>query len=124
MQEQLLKHFVPYIESLDLKELGFNEPGFAYYQILDGQNSLYIANQYGKTGWFTAATFEQAFAFFREKYDIDCDITRQWEDGTVYTIYIYKNAEHFMEHTTHNSYPEAQLSCLKKLIEIAKKQKL
>jgi len=124
------KDFIPYEQALELKELGFDEPCFGYYLA----NTLFISNDivYNSTDIpvIKAPTFSQAFRWFREKYGYV---------GYVKTSFIIKNGarheafdayEFIVEHHTEfefvgtkfKSYEEAELACLKKLIEIAKQK--
>jgi hypothetical protein len=71
----------------------------------------------------TAPTYSQAFRWFREKYNIE-GITQHAEDRLWYKFHIStylqygkKNIHAGFEYPT---YEEAELACLKKLIEIVK----
>jgi hypothetical protein len=132
----LEKEFIPYEQALELKELGFDEPCFGYYNELgnfiselDKRNSsCNKPSMYGK--YCTAPTFAQAFRWFREKYGYV---------GYVKTSFIIKNGarheafdayEFIVEHHTEfefvgtkfKSYEEAETACLNKLIEIVKQK--
>ena len=84
------KEFVPYEQSLQLKELGFNEPCFGkwlssfqsgwkvYELILEmGMNEEFEDNRnvYLLDGACSAPTFSQVFRWFREKYELRNSIT-------------------------------------------------
>jgi len=124
------KEFVPYQPSLDLKELGFDEPCFGWYN-WTGKDLSLTNNSYVDINPTPAPLYQQAFRWFREKYKISGEISsdyylegkdNEWEyniyqlgkedDGYVGTIPIFKTPE------------EAELECLKKLIEIVKETKL
>jgi len=134
------KEFVPYEIALALKELGFDEPCFAHYcngdlitktAILKSSTMLYYQqnninpnNQY-KHQNCTAPLYQQAFRWFREKYNIECYVNCYWseEDSskrTYYANYNYGSDIFFTIKTEFSSYEEAELECLKKLIEIVK----
>jgi hypothetical protein len=73
-----------------------------------------------------APTFSQAFRFFREKYNLHRHIcyfedTKVWH-GDVYNIKTGGLMNHPMELTNYNSYEEAELACLKKLIKLVKQK--
>ncbi len=137
------KEFVPYEQALALKELGFDEECLAvhrggslygsgtsvsrYYE--EGHWQLEKNSNYNGDNWIAAPTFSQAFRWFREKYKISGEISsdyylegkdNEWEyniyqlgkedDGYVGTIPIFKTPE------------DAELACLKKLIEIVKEK--
>ena len=71
--------FLPYAESLELKELGFDEPCFGYYD-LDGlqisthhwypenKNSSFPLPHTTNNPKISAPIFSQSFKFFRDKY--------------------------------------------------------
>lgn len=133
------KEFISYEEALALKELGFNEPClFAYNQ--DDENKLMTAPQLssyqintgknsdiGKINKVTAPLYQQAFRWFREKYDLNANVYKwqpdfsksmghlEWEGSvTHFTEKKVGGSEYF------NTYEEAEIFCLKNLIEIVK----
>jgi hypothetical protein len=135
----LEKDFVPYIESLKLKEVGFNEPCIAGYSNSTEKLEFYSRPLVTKDSFTVdAPTFSQAFKFFREKYGYDCS----FEDELVYDdddkeiemwdffIYKTKQASVCKKMTfcsnNHDTYvesfcrEEAELACLRKLIQIVK----
>lgn len=126
----LEKDFVPYEPSLALKELGFNEPCFGYYKENQYElhkefhcyNSDYVEHL---EVYIAAPTFSQAFRWFREKYQIDSKIERDnsLQDLPKQYCYIIDDEDGFEESINFNSYEEAELACLIKLIEIANEQK-
>jgi hypothetical protein len=72
----------------------------------------------------SAPTFSQAFRWFREKYEYDSDIRPFYRGGYAPHIYnspsdIWNDGKDYVFKT----YEEAELECLKKLIEIVKEQK-
>jgi hypothetical protein len=135
-----MKDFVPYKESLELKSLGFDEPCFGIYQKNKKVNIGKVGSppEFPKnpTCWnCSAPTFSQSFRFFREKYGLECviDINTKFINNfqpveKLYKIQIIKSDEYSTER--HNklldtklniaSYEEAELECLRKLIEYAK----
>jgi hypothetical protein len=92
------KEFIPYEQALALKELGFDEPCFGAWV----NNELFITEnekpkiQSLSINQCTAPLYQQAFRFLREKYGLEGDYSML------------------------NTYEEAELECLKKLIEIVK----
>jgi hypothetical protein len=128
------KEFIPYEQALALKELGFNEPCFARYEYI--RNELQFPfwnpkNHNQKTGnginyqFISAPLYQQAFRWFREKYDITSFIQRFEGDVFDYEInsYIFEEETDFGD-GYFDTYEEAELACLKKLIEIIKENKL
>lgn len=111
----LEKEFVPHQESLELKELGFDEPCFGYHLCKNSALGVYLEIT---TEWIDlfpydsssckAPTYSQAFRFFREKYDLFISIVH-YENG--YSINDLRRFE---------TYEKAELECLRKLIELVK----
>jgi hypothetical protein len=128
------KEFIPYEQALELKELGFDEPCFAYYET----NKLKILEKHiiedfpylGKNSeWqdlVAAPTFSQAFRWFRDKYNIhqvvNIDIQNNWY-FEIFNLYTKRNSEIVLQETIFNTYEEAELACLNKLIKIVKEKK-
>ena len=115
------KEFVPYNIALAMKELGFDEPCFGYY---DEGGNLYTEMQ----EYLPAPLYQQAFRWFREKYDLFGCIDLQactpshWYiriDKIEINDYLYHSED---EHLRFNTYEEAELACLKKLIEIVQEK--
>lgn len=122
------KEFVPYEIALELKELGFGEECFAWYNM--SQDSLCFfgddccADMYaGEKSRPEAPLWQQAFRFFREKYGLHYIICKNIQMGgygyreVILLPYMEEN-----ENTIFKTYEEAEVECLKKLIEIAKEQ--
>ncbi len=117
------KEFIPYEQALELKELGFDEECLAYYhqdQMLE-KDSLGIKRDHyrGKFG-VLAPLYQQAFRFFREKYKIDSWISINLQAATNYSFSILDGSHLEKCITNLTTQEEAELACLKKLIEIAK----
>ena len=131
----LEKEFVPYEQALALKELGFDEPCLAFYNhqsiliMMAQENEEEVStwkNSYVPLGkQYAAPTFSQAFRWFREKYQIDSKIERDnsLQDLPKQYCYIIDDEDGFEESINFNSYEEAELGCLIKLIEIVKENK-
>lgn len=122
--------FIPYEQALELKELGFDELCMAGYD-KDFIGKLYIGFStddgalFNTEYYILAPLYQQAFRWFRDKKLSDSCICRYQsrDDGGVY--YYVINHDFGIEETRHFeegflSYEEAELACLKKLIEIAK----
>jgi len=122
------KEFTPYQEALELKELGFDEPCFGYYE----DNNLTITfPPTSSNGWkwvgnsiipaknTNAPLYQQAFRWFREKHRLSglIEIGRH-----EYSFVIFDEAKDSREITSsmNGAYEEAELECVKKLIEIVK----
>lgn len=121
------KEFVPYEQARELKQLGFNEPCFAWFILEgDGAKSTLVLEKCPKQdiGLCLAPVYSQAFRFFREKHDLNCYIDRGGAKG-VYHAFVGDSEHGFLYGNNGNSpseftYEEAQLACLNKLIEIVK----
>jgi hypothetical protein len=114
------KEFIPYTEALALKKLGFDEPCLGYYVNVEVPSPFLVTTKIFDTqgGYFTfAPTFSQAFRWFREKYQL-CNFINFSSDGFCSGWEDLGNNEHGFENF--KTYEEAELNCLKKLIEIVK----
>ena len=131
------KDFTPYEEALALKELGFNRRTLAQYNTRRGNEWILTLDfsgegQYPKgSSACIAPTFSQAFRWFREKYNLkgfigfrpnvkqfDCHVYDMSLSGTEYVK--QRTLEEFNKDPKVGTYEEAELECLKKLIEIVK----
>ena len=129
--EELESEFVPYQESLELKELGFDEICFAMFMKDSFKGRCWCKNsEFEDKVLFTSAPiYSQAFRFFREKYNLNVFIqngTSSWMafiGNTPSYIPFVDEVEGSNEFKGHNTYEEAELACLNKLIEIAKQTK-
>jgi hypothetical protein len=123
----LEKDFVPHIESSELKELGFDEPClFYYYGSNDLQSLIQIDmprlvnhNESILGTCYSAPTYSQAFRWFRNKYDLYADIYRIGKkfNAGIEDMNIGSSKETVVEGV---DYEEAELECLRKLIELVK----
>ena len=108
--------FIPYEQALALKELGFDEPCLAAY--LTAGRFLDIS-EYVNHGDYRilAPLYQQAFRWFREKcglnhfVEIDVDCEPSYYNAHVQCSLVYHG----------DNYEEAELTCLKKLIELSTK---
>ena len=136
-----MKDFVSYNEALKLKELGFNEPcifGYNDYHVLRSKISSSFDGDFVK--WdekydrdLKAPLYQQAFRFFREKYQWQSYIEptsdqHSRELGYNYCLWNYKTGEEYNTMPQNcpsgdwefKKYEDAELACLIKLIEIVK----
>ena len=124
----LEKEFVPYEPSLALKKLGFDEPCFTFYNGKFIQSTEFDFDSYNSidVGHHPLApTFSQAFRWFREKYSLYHNIKMFGDWDKPQFSYIISgrtmtNPAHMWHYEDKNSYEEAELACLIKLIEIVK----
>ena len=110
------KEFIPYEQTLALKELGFDEPCFGkfYYNQLE-IGGVWTNNDFKEDPdvFISAPTFSQCFRFFREKHDLDV-ISRPHIEKS--KKYVCDPVNFKLE--AKNTYEKAELACLIKLIEI------
>jgi hypothetical protein len=121
------KEFLPYELALRMKELGFEERCFTrYYESGKLADSLsYLHHNY--FGQVNAPTFSQAFRWFREKYDLTISIKRNRKYKTVkrYEVTIDASTDDKFDifgMDYYDSYEQAELACLTKLIEIVEQK--
>ena len=120
----LEKEFVPFEIALELKQLGFDDEVIATYP--KNRRELKL-NNVKVTETTKAILFQQAFRWFRENYSLQGII---WS-GKISTVfygynilniskqkYIINNTELGGGDCDYDTYEEAELACLKKLIEI------
>ena len=107
------KEFIPYEQALALKELGFDEPCFGWYASDKSLIRDYVIKMHLK-----APLYQQAFRWFREKYNLTSWVYNSDVDKFFYTI--LQNGRIIKAHDSVAIYEEAELACLIKLIEIVK----
>jgi hypothetical protein len=126
----MTKEFVLYKQALALKELGFDEPCIMTYLNGELDKELFLFNHsirsHPTQEFISAPLYQQAFRFFRENYELDSEIYMNHEYGVkFYTYLVLKLEKSIVSHKSgyavkQNTYEEAELECLKKLIEIVK----
>lgn len=135
------KEFIPYEQALALKELGFDEPCLANYSIdVIGEtvphfrynNRISEAFSIDEGVWFnhnldkeyvySAPLYQQAFRWFREKYGLWQIVTQNTDKDWTYDIMTIVGMTDYKIFDVFDTYEEAELECLKKLIEIAKQE--
>lgn len=128
----LEKYFVPYNKVFKLKELGFDEDCLATVDQIDylhikGAKKLPRGSMIYDT--IDCPLFCQVFDWFREKYNLDGSLSvdiwntkkTSWRitGGIVDKIFVNSKDELYdLESDEFDTYEEAQLTCLDKLIEI------
>jgi len=110
------KEFIPYEQALALKELGFDEPCFGHYLI----KKFYLKKYHKQGNGITLRPlYQQAFKWFRENHMLFYDNLHYVGDVWKFTTYS-DNPHHYFNSSEYKTYEEAELECLKKLIEIVK----
>ena len=121
-------NFVPYQIALDMKSIGFDEPCFNYY----GKNNklphqldcMFGYRAHFNKNFCLAPLYQQAFRWFREKHGLISYIhpLALLDDDGLWCYEITDFSNNWDESSNIHSHEEAQLECLKKLIEICKKK--
>jgi hypothetical protein len=118
--------FIPYEQSLELKELGFDEPCFGKIYADGGSEQLSYpyknSDQIGKVTSCSAPLYQQVFRWFREKHSLFHSIDPLGYNmclGLVGQLGKLKPCNV----PNYGTYEEAELECIKELIKIVKKQK-
>jgi hypothetical protein len=122
------KEFIPYKQALALKQLGFNESCFGYYVTVEVPNPFLVTTKISDTqgGYFTfAPLYQQVFRWFREKYTIDSIVQPTYLTKYQYRVFKVEAKSKVQIYGDYmskefNTYEEAELACLIKLIEIVK----
>ena len=123
-----MKDFIPYKEAKTLKQLGFDEYCLGYYNIDPylPNPTFNLVKPFDHEWCLPAPLYQQAFRWFREKKLSDSCVCRYQgkNDGGVYYYYVITK-DFGVEETRHYkegffTYEEAELACLKKLIELVK----
>jgi hypothetical protein len=121
------KEFIPYEQALALKELGFDEPCLTWWNKKEFVYP-YWEREFGynyESGiakdCVLSPLYQQAFRWFREKYRLDGKPEYFLNDWYCFIINDMKEEDTSRRlFTEFPSYEEAELACLKKLIEIVK----
>ena len=123
-----MKDFVPYELALELKELGYDEPNY-FLKWYDSKGKIREGLGLGEV---KAPLYQQAFRWFREKYDIHYSINRECSQhdhkwGYNWSLYNYTGIfdEFLTSHPdapagewVYETYEEAERECLKEIIKI------
>lgn len=114
------KEFIPYEQALELKELGFDEECIAVYnRFKEIENSLFGNTEHD----IDAPLYQQAFRWFREKHNTTHEILRKEDKNHrefIAWVYVENDKIEVVSYWNALTYEEAELACLKKLIEVVK----
>ena len=139
------KEFIPAYQALELKFLGFNEDCFGYYHNVLGSDNKNLFIEATSKELYTRITipeyentlaplYQQAFRWFRENHNIMFQI--YYLHNGNHSVIIHKTTPEYMDIVDQlqlssgcvdevvdcYSYEQAELECLKKLIEIVKEK--
>lgn len=119
--------FLPFEESKEIIELGFNEPTLAHYittKNIRGRNSLILSGTFNvkdkrDLSILSAPMYQQAFSFFAESYSIFGNICLDYEPN-LFRSFIYDDTGTMT--TTHvgKSYSEVRLFLIREIITMIK----
>jgi hypothetical protein len=128
----MTKEFIPYEQALALKELGFDETCFASINnfskipYIPSKGGKYInSKDFEKGNTAACPLYQQVFRWFREKFVLDSIVQPTY--STKYQFRVFNVETKFKVQVygdymskEFNTYEEAELECLNKLIEIVK----
>ena len=128
------KEFVTYDLALRMNQLGFDEECLAIYSNANPKTGLYTLKKYRlklikqasqKDKGVKAPLFQQAFRWFREKYFYISYVCAPYKEHDEFYFRIRHIGDvinegqlESCESQVYNTYEEAELACLEKLIEI------
>jgi hypothetical protein len=120
----MTEEFIPYQQALALKELGFDQPCFGSFDE-EGKLWHYVSNTGQDTirlGNIIAPVYQQAFRWFREKFNLYHEIKRQRgvndSSNVFYVPITCDGGKKENTHTPQSTYEQSELVCLIKLIQI------
>lgn len=127
-KDNLDKEFLPFVEAKTLKESGFNERCLACYMFETQPNFKWELHHAVNTNKYlhiiSAPLYNQAFDFFREKYNlypyIHHSIVSNNARQCTYSI-ISDTYDNMTSDNIYGSYEEAQLKCVQHLIKFTTK---
>lgn len=131
------KEFCLYEEALEMRKLGFDEPCFAAFvpkfmlQPANDTNSALQEISESNRNICTAPLYQQAFRWFREKYNFYSNILGESLNGELNGYYYSITEEGWINYyesidnnRLYKTYEEAELACLQKLIKIVQDETL
>jgi hypothetical protein len=122
------KEFVPYNIALELKELGFDEPCLAWHNserlFIDNHDAVNSKMEFDYC--CALPLYQQAFRWFREKYMLASQFAYYHVPKWTFEILEFTDikmtpSKIVCEYSKLRTYEEAEIACLKKLIELVKK---
>jgi hypothetical protein len=116
------KEFIPYEQALALKELGFDEPCFGWYNpqvnykevTTDRYWAFHLTGEW--ENFKPAPLYQQVFRWFREKHNLHSYI----EGAYPWFRYYVNSDDDRWEGFKHLTHEEAESACLDELIEIVR----
>lgn len=134
-----MRDFIPNLEAIELKKLGFNDDCIYAFNQNGGLlsfNGAYYMNSLMDQTCVSSPSYRQAFKFIRDNFSIEsCVIPCFEEECKYYTNFLYhsqillRRKKHNVIRTENNKHnqkmwfdkhEDAELACLKRLIELVK----
>lgn len=126
------QEFIPYEQALALKELGFNEPCLSFYNdkkeiVIASENDFKASFAFDNNNPILSPLYQQAFSWLLKEHSLYAviipTITMHWTFKTMTVVegMIEVPPYNHVEAIDYSTYREAELECIKKLIEICKK---
>jgi len=128
----MIKEFIPYEQALELKELGFDELCITRYCTVTewekptGEMFLQLQDcMLSDKNLTKAPLYQQAFRWFREKHNLfsfitTIDVYNQASDSYSFKFCFWLKDVENITMPVCETYEEAELACLKELIEMVK----
>lgn len=119
------KEFIPYEQALELKQLGFIEECFAYYDIVDEYTNNFCIGYKKSDNVFSyevlAPLYQQAFRWFREKHGLASQFAYYHVPKWTFEILEFTDikmtpSKIVFEYSKPRTYEEVEIACLNKLI--------
>ena len=118
------KEFTPYEQSLELKELGFDRQCLGYWNI-DPQlktPAFNMVKPFEHEWCLPAPLYQQTFRWFRDVHGLNGVIEGSKKYGFEWCI--FPDLDYYMKPPNNfNTYEEAEIACLRRLIEVVKENK-
>ena len=119
------REFVSYEQALELKKLGFNEECLSSWNLYSNDfNYNSYPSSFESEDIIQLPLYQQAFRWFRKKHGLHHEIKKEKgiNDSTnIFFVPITQSGlKKKLTHTPQDTYEEAEIECLKKLIEILK----
>jgi hypothetical protein len=113
-----LKDFVSYDESYQLKKFGYNKPCLKYAAISLAE--MHNGDYYFVEKKLGLPLYSEAFRWFREEYNLPSAIMyrKNIDDGTITYDWLILGQD--VKYRHFDTYEDAELACLRRLLEIAK----
>ena len=123
LSEPVNKEFVPYKEAHALRNLGYQEDGFAWY---GDDKELYLSYITASQGLLIAPLWQQAFHFFRKKCQMECSVYPLTIDGVStygFEITLLGSVRTLGEGEDYVSHQKAEIECLRAAIKLISDKK-